>query len=994
MKLILNNFWSSRPFRLSLSILMLTISVLLLADTLNFRDNKSEWLGESRKVMSEALALQLSTFASISDQRQIRRAVEDFVKRNKTVDSAKLVSISDGTIARFGASEAADSSGFLSTITPRRLVVPIYQDNARWGEVEVYFKFESTIISTLAYFSFVIICCFAIYYLFLNRALAQLNPSQVVPGRVNTAFDMLSDGVVILDESLRIVMANRSLLSSANKRIDDIIGQKLDSWNWITQDDEQLPWNQAFESRVELINRPLKVLLPDGMEHLFMVSCAPIGETDNGPTGLLVTLDDMTAIENKNRELASTLKELRQSQTKINLKNEELQKLAAQDPLTGLANRRALMDRADQEYAKAKREVRELSVLMVDIDHFKSINDKFGHSIGDEVIKAVANVLQTTCREYDVVGRYGGEEFVVLLPEVTSEIAIELGNRLRVAIEQLVNAKHLPMEKLSASFGAATYSEDTESMAHLLDCADQALYVAKESGRNRVIAYDKNVIRLHQKEMKSREEELLESEQALSLGHEYDEAILSHEQRLAELEQLVEERTQELDRANRFDNLTGIPMRAVFLERIDSEISRSVRDESLFSVLSVEINSLDRIISTYGHAMANETIKATVQKLREILRQSDMVTSILDEHNLSLITQNEFGVLVTGLSGNQDILRVISRIKRAFADSLSVCGNNIYAGLNIGIANFPDNGQETEALLDAVSTARHQAAESNENISHSFASEAENETAREYFRIESELVLALSQGQLEVHYQPMIDTETQTISAIEALTRWNHPTLGYISPTTFIGIAESNGLINQLSEYVVTRAIQDLQHINEKLSAKICLSVNISPTQVRNSQAVEYILQEISDQRLPAELLQIELTETAIMSSPEIAKNVLNRFREHGVGISIDDFGTGHSSLSILATLPIDKLKIDRSFVSRMSNGAKDITIIETIVRMAHTLNIKVVAEGVEEFGQLTELEKLHCDEIQGFYYSPALPLGDLIRYAEDFSSQQHQSAS
>ncbi len=490
----LANIWRSRLFRLTISILLLTLSVILFADFFKLRGDVDAGVRDARKAMSEALAVQLTVLAGSGNGQVIRQTLDAFVNRSADVVAARLSTMNGTELA------ASGELALLTTDTEStrsQMIVPIFQDDRPWGEVRVAFASDDGLLGDAAYFGFIGLSCFVLYVLFLRKALKQIDPSQVVPGRVNHAFNLLSEGIVILDTRLQVMLANDAMGRIIGRVPGDLMGQHIDTWPWRMPDDQPAPWHVALEEGgTYASDEPLTLQTPDRQTRRLIVNCAVVGEDDKA-RGLLVTFDDMTAIEANNRDLQDALRLLKHTQASIQQKNQELEALATQDPLTGVNNRRALLQRLASDFARAMREDRPLSVIMVDIDHFKSINDTFGHVVGDDCIRVVANTLAAHCREYDLVGRYGGEEFVVVLPDLTAKQAHEVAERMRLQIADAAESEDLPLQAMTASLGVACTDSMPDDYMALIDHADQALYAAKQGGRNRSMVFDARVTKLN-----------------------------------------------------------------------------------------------------------------------------------------------------------------------------------------------------------------------------------------------------------------------------------------------------------------------------------------------------------------------------------------------------------------------------------------------------------------------------------------------------------------
>ena len=952
----------SRALTLAASLLLLMTCVLFTADLMGLRGDSSDEQRQSRKVIAESLAVQLTTLASLDDKPGLSHAVAQFVKRNPQVVAATLTT-EEGRIDTSYGDATLDANG-LSTAADTEVLVPIFNRDEQWGEVRVLFGPLAGRWQELRYFGFVLLAGFVAVALFLRRALVQLDPSSVVPERVNTAFNLFTEGVLILDDELRILLANEAAARLSDRSAQQLIGQRLDDWPWQRGNDQPTPWAMALNTGRNIADRPMQLMA--GTLRDFMVSTALVEDNHGNLRGVMVTLDDLTEIERKNRELSQTLRQLRQSEESIKLQNRELEALATLDPLTGLKNRRALLTSLDSEHAQMQRHGNPLSCIMVDIDHFKRINDNHGHRVGDEVICAVANTLLKECREYDTVGRYGGEEFVVILPHATVDEAAVVAERIRRHVESLGADVTVPVEALSASLGVAQMDASESIAANMVDQADQALYVAKESGRNQVILYDREQIESHET-----------SRAATQIDQQASEA------RVTDLEAVVDQQNRDLEQMRDFDELTGAPTRKLFIERVESEVQRAQRYKTRIGVLSLEIKDVPLLMASFGHAACDALVVEFVAAVQEVLRRTDLVCEISSEHNISRLTANDYAIVLTDLEETGHAMPVITRLRRLLARPFSVDGHAVYLGANMGISLYPKGGDKAMELIESAVRARDTAAREPAKVAHSFASASLDQVSRDYIQLEADLFRAVRHEEFEVFFQPKFDIVKRRICGLEALIRWKHAQRGYISPVDFIPVAEANGLINEISALVLRQTLQRLARWNELGFDDLRISINISPTQLRDPQLVSNILGDVEKAGMSTAQLDIELTETSVIESPQRARIALGQLRDAGLRVSMDDFGTGYTSLALLAELPLDSVKIDRSFIDAMATNERSRAIVESVISMAHALKLWVVGEGVETREQLHTLTRLGCNEIQGYLISRPLPADEITLLLE-----------
>ena len=395
--------------RLSLSLTLLTLSVMFTAQLFGLLPNRSRDLVDTRMLSAESLAVQVSAIAGRGEIPLMEHVLNEFVARNDQVLSAAIRGSSNVILASAGDHEALwnpDTSGETSLTHAN---VPIFRNDRLWGRVEVRYAslWNSGLVrllvdSSVGMFLFIALTCFALYVLLLRRALSELNPSKVVPDRVRAAFDVLAEGVLILDADERIVLANESLATSFEIPVDTLIGRKASSLPWVNEDTENFPWMKALLQNERVTGARMELQGKSRHTYTYMVNGAPILDSDGSVRGALATFDDMSAVERKNRELNQTLGQLERSREKISAKNKELETLARVDPLTGVHNRRSLFEQFDEILATSLKDGTRLTCFMIDIDHFKSVNDRYGHAVGDQVIQRVAEVLMANSRGEDI----------------------------------------------------------------------------------------------------------------------------------------------------------------------------------------------------------------------------------------------------------------------------------------------------------------------------------------------------------------------------------------------------------------------------------------------------------------------------------------------------------------------------------------------------------------------------------------------------------------
>jgi diguanylate cyclase (GGDEF)-like protein len=460
---------------------------------------------DQRKKICETLAVQFSELAEAGEVGTIRKSMQSLVVGNADVMSTALVNITGETIAFAGDHDNHWESPGGDSSTPTHAQVPIFSGDEKWGTVQVSFAkteldFSGLMEDPLVQFlAFLALAGFAAYMLFMKKSLKSLDPKAVIPDRVRSALDLLAEGVVMVDRKGDIVLANLAFASKAEKNVDALLGQSLSKMTWHSNDvkkkrvkEKNLPWVRAMKEGNTQTEVLLSLTTEGSDKRHFSINSSPIMDANETMRGAIVTLNDETALQQANSVLVDMMDKLKNSQEQAKLQNVELQRLATQDPLTNCLNRRSFFEQAELAWAKAVADGQPLSCIMTDIDRFKSINDKFGHAVGDQVIEAVAKVLTSSFRKTDLICRYGGEEFCVLMPGAELDQAVKVAEGARAAIAKTVGGQLNTKEpfEITSSFGLSSLKYGAKDIATLLNQADKALYLAKQSGRDKVSRWD------------------------------------------------------------------------------------------------------------------------------------------------------------------------------------------------------------------------------------------------------------------------------------------------------------------------------------------------------------------------------------------------------------------------------------------------------------------------------------------------------------------------
>ena len=791
----------------------------------------------------------------------------------------------------------------------------------------------------------------------ISRSHDQIDISTVAPVLLESTLDALTEGVVLLD--------NRECIIIVNAAFADIIGTTPASlknisisrfgWKFTNSYENEMPWTVAIRDGSRQTDKQMCMSASAGKQKTFVVDSVPVRDPGGKSSGVMITFDDVTRLEEKNDQLESMLGMLKKSRDEIRRQNEVLQELATRDSLTNCLNRRSFFEKYNTVFRAAQRDHHKLACIMTDIDLFKTINDRHGHTTGDEVIKQVAETLSRSLRSTDSVCRYGGEEFCVILPGMDLAQAKTMAERARLSIEKLDiidDADNTPVT-ITSSFGISSNEHQPASLSELIDRADKALYQSKHTGRNRVAVWD-----------------MEESGAQPDVGPGNN--THSHDTGSCEDTAACNNPTDPVVTRGR-DSLTGLPNRDEFHNSIARAVQSCRNTGQHASIMMIDLDMFKRINSTHGYAVGDELLRVVSGRLTDVLRNTDTVARLKYASGVTSIYRlggDEFGILLTGLDCTDFTGQIVNRVIESISGQIDIQGNEFHLSCSVGVSLFPDHGTSAEALVKNASTALYYAKLQGHNISR-FYDEDLHRDSLESMQLENDLRHVIERNELELYYQPKIDLATGRVSSMEALVRWHHPELGMIPPGEFIPMAEETGLITTIGYWVLESACHQIRQWQDSGYTDISVAVNLSAVQFSQQDLLKHILNTLNEAGISPGQLELEITESTIMQNIDAAASTMRALHCSGMHISIDDFGTGYSSLNHLKRFPINTVKIDRSFIRDITTDSDDTAIVSAIISMAHSMGLRVIAEGVETGEQLEILRDLQCNEIQGFLFSP-----------------------
>ncbi|MFK5925565.1 MAG: EAL domain-containing protein [Desulfuromusa sp.] len=413
------------------------------------------------------------------------------------------------------------------------------------------------------------------------------------------------------------------------------------------------------------------------------------------------------------------------------------------------------------------------------------------------------------------------------------------------------------------------------------------------------------------------------------------------------------------------DSLTKVANRMLFHDRLEHSLARAKRMKSRLAILFIDMDRFKNINDSLGHGIGDQVLCAVTERMNILVRDAD---------TLARVGGDEFVIILDQIKKTNDVGRYVQKLLRKMAQTIDISDHSLHVTASVGVSFYPENGEDADSLMRAADIAMYQIKDKGGN-SYQFYSPDMDSDARESLMLENQLREALQKKQLMLYYQPQYELKTGRLIGFEALIRWNHPDLGLVSPLDFIPLAEESGLIVPIGEWILHTACKQLKKIQEQWQLPLNMAVNLSPRQFLHSSLVQTVAEVLYRTKLEPRFLELEITESMVMGNIDRSISKMDEFKKMGVQLAIDDFGTGYSSLEYLKKFPISKLKIDQSFVRELGTDSNDTAIVNSVIALGKSMNLEIIAEGIETVEQLDLLKKEGCDQGQGYLFGRPMPV-------------------
>ena len=942
--------------QITIGLLSLTISLILIAYSFGLVPSENNAALEARARISENLAVQLANLAGRNDVVAIKETVETVLSRNGDILSIAIRNAEGKLLVDTGSHDAHWLEPIDGKSTATRVLVPLWDANVPKGRIEIAFRpFETggdvfgIPRAMMTFVGFIGIAGLAGYYFILKRSLRELDPSRAIPERVKAAFDTLAEGILIMDESEFVLLSNDAFVKDIYPTPKSLLGINASMLPWVLGDGatpaSDLPWRTAVREEKPVLSVPMSIRDPFGEEHKLMVNATRIVDGRGVVRGVIATFDDVTVLHRTNNQLSNSIDELQASQFTISEQNKQLLLLASSDPLTGCLNRRTFFAEAELKLQDTRSQGRPMSFLMLDADHFKSVNDRFGHMVGDQVLIGLADIMKRMCSDRGLVGRYGGEEFCIALTELGEQEVERLAEQIRRAVANV--ATLLPNgEPVTISIGIASLTDAHCEIADLVKRADEALYAAKTTGRNRFVNWSRMP--------------------SLPLTPKSQPAAQSGQRVEGALPPVPDELKAVLKRN---DEPTGSPQPDAVLARIDAMIQED-GGTRCFAIARIDVDNLEYFDDRYGPDVCDALLEKISQRIKSKLRRSD---------KLGRLGTGEFVLLFDPFESKEEIEPIAERILAELEQPFLIGELELFCSCRIGVSVYPEHGRSYEALRRNADSAMLRARRSPKGETVFFDS-GMTQAAAERTEVEQRLRLAIRDRSFCCAFQPKVDLSRRRVVGFEALVRLRGDDGKIHQPEEFIGLAVELGLIDQITSLVLEMVLDSVDRLDTAFGPATTVSINIAAALANDLEFMLRFVNLIRESKFSNRIV-LELTEDSFITRGIFQTVMIPMLREIGVRVSIDDFGTGYSSLSVLADITADEIKIDRSFISGIHQRPRNQSILRAINSLGHALNMTIVAEGVESFEEVAYLQAATSIRYaQGFYFSEPLYLEDMIR--------------
>ncbi|MEL6750911.1 MAG: EAL domain-containing protein, partial [Pseudomonadota bacterium] len=882
---------------LSFGLATLTLALALTGYVLGLMPDGYRAELDARAKVAEALAVQLADAANRNDTVTLENTISSVVERNDDVFSAALRK-ADGEIVLSAGDHATHWVDLEEgKSTPTHVAVPLQGKEGLQGTIELSFGPASNAkrilgvpATLLAFMGFLAAAGMFAYFMLLRRALKQLDPSRVIPERVQKAFDTLAEGVIIIDERERIMMVNRAFATMHDGHADGTgpaIGTKINQMAWRMVDGRALaggyPWYMAVREGKERSEDALSLRTLDGNVHTMRVSATVIANEKEKPLGAIVTLNDMTVLNRSEDRLARTKETLtglaeREKQLAIELEFHE-----TRDPVSGCLRRRVWFDRL-RDMLEA--EELPVSVLSIDLDDFGALNRAYGHSAGDRLLVAVGKSLDTTIGEQGAVSRFSADQFCIALPATDSAKSALMAQTLRDAIAACGEGI-LPNDvRLTASIGIAAADARGFSAHALLDRAEEATQTASVKGGDRIVDWVSGIA----------------------------------------AKRTVEDPRPATPAPTVAETTSGFGYTA-YMNGLTSAVANARRNGRKTAALQISIDSWGYLSEALGDKASGSLLQAVRRRIKQALRQGDDVMSVANTGSL-FVTVNDFDTL-------EKLEWIAAELTARMRAPFAVSGQDIYLATSMGIASYPDDGGKASILIANAAAAMRRACDDHVAEGYRFYSADMSRASRDRLNIEAGIREALERNEFLLNFQPIVDLQTGALSAAECLLRCSNERLKGVYMDAIIDTAEQSSLIAQIDDFVLKTALAQMQAWDEAGLHLPKISINISANQLTDRAFMDGVFEQIAEAPFAASRVQIEVTETARLDDVSVAAEQLKRLQQLGVLIALDDFGTGQASLTYLQRLHPDVIKIDRSFITGVHTNHANATLVSAMTVMA-----------------------------------------------------------